>query len=288
MATRPKKPAKGKRPPSPGRRARSARSHAIKRLPDAVTDALDGERPFSGWRGITRAEVTAESADRVVLTRDAVANAVRALVSLAARWEVDNGFNSAAPELRAHKLKALEDVVSILQVEQQSAPIARADKYRVTRDDANLLTVFDAVEAALTEYSKNSDTGAVLPRLAWLLGNTYRIPFEDVETALTTFAAEAARDAGGTSAKGRKLSANWVRNAFGPSLAAKKLLGELLPAGNAGSRIAALKRLVARANAQRQGRRQGIREIFDALENEAQGAPVSEAQRRSYVARVIG
>jgi hypothetical protein len=120
-------------------------------------------------------------------------------------------------------------VVSLLQVEQQSAPIAHLNKYRVTRDDANLLTVFHAVEAALTEYAKNFDEDAVLPHLAWLLGNTYRIPVENLKHAWTTFVSAAARP--GMSAAGNTLPTNWVIREDGPSAAAKKLLGELLPAG---------------------------------------------------------
>lgn len=285
MATRSKKPAKAQRAPSPSRRSRTARSRAIKRLPDAITDTFDGERPFSGWRGITRAEVAAESAQAVVLTRDAVANAVRAMVRLAARWEADDGFSSASPELCAHKRKALEDVVSILQVEEQSAPIANIDKYRITRDDAKLLTVFQAVEDALAEYAKSTGDDAVPAHLTWLLGNTYRVPADKLERAWVTEVRKAAANAAGTSGAGKRVARNWIRQADGPTEAAKKLLAGIGVPGASAGRIGALKRIAAAVN--RQHPHRSIDGIFDALEAKAHGSSLTENQLRSFVERVI-
>jgi hypothetical protein len=286
MATRLRQPTKAQRAPSPSRRSRAARGRAVKRLPDGVTDNFDGDRPVPGLGGLSEADAATESAQGVVLTRDAVANAVRSLIALAARWDGDKEFSrTSSPALRRHMSKALEDVVSILQIAERSAPIAKADKYRITRDDANLLTVFHAVEAAIADYAKRPGDDVVPPFLTWLLGNTYRVPAQKLAREWATHVRRAATDAAGTSGAGRSLPRNWVRQENGPSEAAKKLLAGLQLPGASSGRIGALKRITATVN--RQHPHMTIPALFEALAEKAHGPSPTKEQIRSYLTRVI-
>ena len=286
MATKTKKPAKGKPRPTPDRislHGKLVRSQPIRRLPDSVVDGFDHER-LGLLEPVTQAVINAESTTRVILTRDAVANAVHALVRLAARWEIDSGFSSASADLRNHKLKALEAVVAILQIEERSAPIEKVGKYRVTNGDAELLITYFIVEGILAVYRKNPSDDYVLLRLQSLLGCTNRIPVETIQRYWTALVKASAT----TRPNGRPCSNNWVRDAGGPAQAAKKLLGDLMPgSGVADSRIAALKRIEKKANP-KIGPRQRIDQIFNRLADGALGAPVSQEQIDAYIARVLG
>lgn len=278
MATKTKKPAKRKPRPTPDRISlggKLVRSQPILRLRDSVVDGFDYERPVL-LEPVTEAVINAETT-RVILTRDAVANAVRALVRLAARWEIDPGFSSiASADLRNHNLKDLEAVVAILQINERSAPIAKAGKYRVTNDDANLLVVYHSVKKVLEGFEQQPIGNDVPWEITWMLGNSYRIPVETIERHWTKLVKEAAPRPNGKSSK------NWVSVAGGPVDAAKKLLGVLGVAGQ--RRIGALLSMVEAANLD--GQDQNLAQIFEGLNGTAYGAPISQEQLDAYIARV--
>ena len=285
MATKTKKLAKGKQPPAPGRISRRAvrpRRKAILRIPDSGNNVY--WQTLGLLEPLTEAALQTEKAIGVILTKDAVENAIRALVRLAARWEIDDGFKTAKPGLRKHNLKALEDVVAILQVAELSVPIDEVNRYRITRNDALRLSVYETVKANLAKYRTNPIENDCVSSLKVILGISHRIPVEQIQRQWDKLVAAAAK----TRPDGKPCSKNWVRDAGGPAQAAKKLLGDLMPGdGAADSRIAALKRIVAIANS-KGGKAQSIDQIFADLACEARGVPLSQTKIKAYVARVFG
>lgn len=220
-------------------------------------------------RGISEADIAREDNVRVILTRDSVRQAVRRLVRLAATWEATNGFQGMLQQLQAHNVRVLEDVVAILDVGEQDAPIAFVNDFRITRADEDLVILHAAVAAELESYAEHSNTSRSINVLAWLLGNTVRIAREQIERAWARLA---------------NADSNWVtRN--GPSEAAKILLGNLMAIAG-GSRIAALKRL---AKAAEPGPRfsSEVREIFESLENAAWSSSRYRSDLAGYAKRVL-
>jgi len=230
------------------RRAKDARSDATRRLPDG---AFDPDAPLSIWRGITEAEIAKEDTVRVLLTQDTIRQAVRQLVRLAATWEATSGFKGMLPQLQEHNVRVLENVVALLDVHDREAPIAFEDGFRITRADQELVIHHAMVTAELEDYARHGDAAGAINRLAWALGNSFRVPREQIERAWNALAAR---------------SPNWVKARRGASEAAKVLLGNLMITG--GSRIATLKRLTTSAKAGR-AFSSNVQNIFEQLENKA-------------------
>jgi hypothetical protein len=231
------------------RRAKDARSDATRRLPDG---AFDPDAEVSIWRGITETEITKKDTVRVLLTQDTIRQAVRRLVRLAATWEATSGFKGMLPQLQEHNVRVLENVVALLDVHDREAPILFVDGFRITRADQELVILHAMVAAELEDYGRRGDADGAIDRLAWTLGNSFRVPREQIERAWNALAAR---------------SPNWVKARRGASEAAKLLLGKLMSI-TGGTRIATLKRLTTSAKAGR-AFSSSVQNIFEQLENKA-------------------
>ena len=162
------------------RRAKDARSDATRRLPDG---AFNPDAEVSIWRGITEAEIAKEDTVRVLLTQDTIRQAVRRLVRLAATWEATSGFKGMLPQLQEHNVRVLENVVALLDVHDRDAPILFVDGFRITRADQELVILHAMVAAELENYRQPGDAAGAIDRLAWTLGNSFRVPREQIERA---------------------------------------------------------------------------------------------------------
>ncbi|HEX4423085.1 MAG TPA: hypothetical protein VH165_34445 [Kofleriaceae bacterium] len=196
------------------RRAGTSRSRTTGWLPEGT---FNPDAPVPIWRGITKAEIAAEKKVRTVVTEHSVRQAVRQLIRLAAIWEETDGFKSMIPELRDHNVRALDDVVALLDLHDREAPIATVAGYRITLVDAELVLLHATVASELDEYVRSEDVEGAIHRLAWQLGNTHRVPREGIERAWNSLSASAG-------------ATNWVTHYRGGSEAAKALLVELVPA----------------------------------------------------------